>query len=93
MITLPPHTATKALTLAPFICKQWGWLRVCRFDPWWEQSSLVGLVPQVLIQVGVSDLLQWLDVVHGHQMTVQVHELDTRLLECTLGEEMTLDTG
>ena len=81
------------LTLTPFVCEQWRWLCVSRLDPWWEQSPLVRLIPQVLIQVGIRDLLQGLDVVHRHQVAVQVHELDARLLEGTLGEQVTLDTG
>lgn len=68
-----------SLTLAPFVDQQWWWFSVSRFDPGWEEAPLVCLVPQVLVQVGVSDLLQGFYIVHRHQMTVQVHELDTHL--------------
>lgn len=71
------------LTLAPLVDEQWWWFGVCWFDPWWEQTPFVCLVPQVLIQVSVCDLLQWLHIVHGHQVAVQVHELDTHLQAIT----------
>ena len=48
-------------------------------DPVREEVALVSLVPQVLIQVRVRDLLQRLQVVHGDQVAVQVHELDADL--------------
>lgn len=67
------------MTLTPLVDQQRGWFSVGRFDPGWEQASLVCFVPQVLIEVGVCDLLQWLNIVHRHQVAVQVHELDTHL--------------
>ena len=69
----------RALTLAPLVDQQWWWFSVSWFDPGREQSSLVCLIPQVLVKVGISDLLQGLYVVHRHQMAVQVHELNTHL--------------
>lgn len=69
------------LTLAPFVDQQWRWFCVSRFDPRWEETPFVCLVPQVLVQVGVSNLLQWLHIIYRHQMTVQVHELYTNLEE------------
>ena len=48
-------------------------------DPWREESPLVSLVPEVLIQVGVCYFLQRLHVVHGDQVAVQVHELNPNL--------------
>lgn len=67
------------LTLAPLVDQQWWWFSVSRFDPGREQASLVRLIPQVLIQVGICDLLQGLHIVHRHQMAVQVHKLNTHL--------------
>jgi len=69
------NDASTGLTLAPLVCQQRRWFRVSRLDPRRKQSSLVRLVPQVLVQVRVGDLLQRLHVVHWHQVTVQVHEL------------------
>lgn len=65
--------------MAPLVDQQWWWFSVSRFDPGWEEASLVCLVPQVLVQVGISDLLQGLYIVHRYQMTVQVHELNAHL--------------
>mmetsp|Transcript_15391 Transcript_15391/g.46047 ORF Transcript_15391/g.46047 Transcript_15391/m.46047 type:complete len:239 (-) Transcript_15391:180-896(-) len=77
--------------LTPLVDQE-GWrLGVGRLHPVREQMSLVRLVPQVLIQVGVGDLLQGINVIHGRQMTVHVHELDVHLLEGTLREQVTLD--
>jgi len=67
------------ITLAPFVHQQWGWFRIWGFHPWREQSSLVCLIPQVLIQVCICYLFQWLNIIHWHQMTVEVHELYTNL--------------
>ena len=36
-------------------------------------------VPEVLVQVGVCDLLQWLNLIHWDQVAVQVHKLDGNL--------------
>ena len=74
-------------TLAPLIDQQWRWLRVGWLDPWRKEPSLVSLVPEVLVEVGVSDLLQWLHVVHWHKVAVQVHELNTALEEVKRGGE------
>mmetsp|Transcript_7034 Transcript_7034/g.20668 ORF Transcript_7034/g.20668 Transcript_7034/m.20668 type:complete len:555 (-) Transcript_7034:1166-2830(-) len=52
--------------------------------------SLVRLVPEVLVQVGVRDLLQRLDLVDGDQVRVQVHELDAHLLEGPLRQQVAL---
>lgn len=67
------------LTLAPFVYKQWRRLCVSWFDPGRKKSALVGFIPQILIQVRVSDLLQRFNVIHWYQVTVKVHELNTHL--------------
>mmetsp|Transcript_8674 Transcript_8674/g.16832 ORF Transcript_8674/g.16832 Transcript_8674/m.16832 type:complete len:225 (-) Transcript_8674:2158-2832(-) len=54
---------------------------------------LVGLIPEILVKVGVGDLLQRFDVVDRDQMAVEIHEFDVALLEGTLGQQVTLDTG
>lgn len=79
LVIFDHNKAEQSLTLAPLVDQQWWWFSVSRFDPGREEASLVCLVPQVLVQVGISDLLQRLHIIHGHQMTVQVHELDTHL--------------
>lgn len=66
LLALFRHKAEQSLTLAPLVDQQWWWFSVSRFDPGWEQASLVCLVPQVLVQVCISDLLQRLYIIHGH---------------------------
>lgn len=68
-----------SLTLAPLVDQQRWWFCISRFDPGWEQASLVCFIPQVLVQVSISYLLQGLHIIHWHQVAVQVHELDTHL--------------
>ena len=58
-----------ALTLTPLVDEQGWWLSVSWLDPGREQTSLVSLVPQVLVQVRISDLLQGLNVMHRDQVT------------------------
>ena len=54
--------------LAPFIHEK-GWrLRITGFDPVREESSLICFVPEILIQIGVGDLLEGVNVVHGHKV-------------------------
>mmetsp|Transcript_2955 Transcript_2955/g.8791 ORF Transcript_2955/g.8791 Transcript_2955/m.8791 type:complete len:467 (+) Transcript_2955:3703-5103(+) len=79
--------------LAPLVDEQRRRLRVCRLHPVGEEVPLVGLVPEVLIQVGVSYLLQRLDFIHGHKVRVHVEEGDRNLLERPLGEQVPLDSG
>ena len=77
--------------MTPLVDEQRWRFGIGRLDPWWEEASLVGLVPKVLVQIGIRDLLQRLDVVDGDQVAVQVHELDARLLEGALRQQVTLD--
>ena len=53
--------------------------------------ALVALVPEVLVEVAVGDLLQRLDLVHRDEVRVQVHELDVHLLERPLRQQVALD--
>lgn len=69
--------------MTPLVHQQWWWLRVGWLDPGGEQAPLVSLVPQVLVQVGISDLLQGFHIVHRNQVAVQVHELDANLEKST----------
>ena len=48
------------------------------FDPWWKQSSFISLKPQVLVEVGVCDLLQRFYIVSRDQMT------EIAQIRCTL---------
>ena len=65
--------------MAPLVDQQWRRFSVSRFDPWREQSPLVSLIQQILIKICISYLLQWLNVVHWYQVTVQIHELYSNL--------------
>ena len=78
--------------LAPLVHEQRRGLRVGRLDPRGQQLPLVGLVPQVLVQVSVGDLFEGLNVVDGHEMRVQIHELDADLFEGALRQQVTLDS-
>lgn len=59
------------LTLTPLVDKQRRRLSVGRFDPRRKQPSFVSLVPQVLIEVSISDLLKWLYVIHWDEMATE----------------------
>ena len=77
--------------LAPFVNEQrWG-LRVGRLYPLRQQLPLVGLIPQVLVQVSIRDLFEGLDVVDGNEVRIQIHELDADFFEGTLRQQVTLD--
>ena len=47
--------------------------------------------PKVLVQVAVCDLLQRLNLIHGYEVAVQVHELNGHLLEAAIGQQVALD--
>ena len=49
------------------------------------RRTLVGLVPEVLVQVRVRDFFQRFHLIDRYQMTIQVHELHADLLERSLG--------
>ena len=49
------------------------------------------LKPQILVEVGVSDFFERLDVRDGDEVRVQVHELDADLLEGALRQDVALD--
>ncbi len=64
---------------APLIHQE-GWrLQVCWLHPVGEEVALVSLVPQVLVQVCICDLLQRLNLIHRDEVTIQVHELNGHL--------------
>mmetsp|Transcript_42357 Transcript_42357/g.95841 ORF Transcript_42357/g.95841 Transcript_42357/m.95841 type:complete len:242 (-) Transcript_42357:2172-2897(-) len=79
--------------LAPLVHEQWWRLRVGRLAPVGEQVALVRLVPEVLVEVGVGDLLQWFDGEDRDEVAVQVHELDGHLLKGPLRQEVALDAA
>lgn len=56
-----------------------------------ERLNSCSWLPEILIEIGVRDLLQRLDVVNGDQMRVEIHKLDAGLFERPLGQQMTLD--
>ena len=86
-----PHLVEVVDALAPLVHEQRRRLRVGRLDPVRKQVALVGLVPEILVEVGVGDLFERLNVVHRNQVRVHVHELDRHLLEGALRQEMALD--
>jgi len=40
----------------------------------------------------IGDLLHWLNIIARNEFVIGIEKLDTRLLECTLGQEQMLDT-
>ena len=65
-----PNVCQIIETLTPLVNEQGRRLLVGRLHPIGEQVSLVSLVPQVLVQVGVSDLLQRLYVIDWNDVRV-----------------------
>ena len=66
-------------------------LLVARLHPVREQLALVRLVPQVLVQIRVRDLLQRIDLVHRNQRRELVQELQRHVLEHVLRQQVPLD--
>ena len=56
--------------LAPLIDKQWGRLRVAGLNPARKEIPLVSLIPQVLVEIGICDLLDRLNVIHRDKVGV-----------------------
>lgn len=80
-------------TLAPLVDKQRRGLGIRRLDPRGEQTPLVGLKVEELVEIRVRNLLDGLDIVTRDELVVRVEKLDAGLLECPLGEEEPLDPG
>ena len=76
--------------LTPLVNEQRRGLRVGGLYPLRQQLPLVGLIPQVLVQVSIRDLFEGLDVVDGNEVRIQIHELDADLFEGTLRQQVTL---
>mmetsp|Transcript_6179 Transcript_6179/g.20144 ORF Transcript_6179/g.20144 Transcript_6179/m.20144 type:complete len:665 (-) Transcript_6179:1552-3546(-) len=74
--------------LAPLVAEQGRRLRVPGLDPIRKQMPLVRLVPEVLVEVRIRNLLEGLHFVDGDQVRVQVHELQRHLLEGPLRQEV-----
>ena len=64
---------------------------VCRLDPVREKIPFVSLIPEVLVQVSVGDLLQRLDIVDWNDVRVKVHKLNSNFLEASMAEQVALD--
>ena len=77
--------------MAPLVHQQRGRLGVRGLDPVGEQVPLVGLVPDVLVEVRVGDLLKRLNLVNRNEVRVEIHKLDANLLERALREQVSLD--
>eukprot|EP00398_MALV-I-01_sp_L67-1_P000203 gene202-gene343 len=72
--------------------KQWRWFGIGRLDPVREETTVIGFVPEILIEVGVGNLFKRFDVVDWHKNVVEILELDGHFFERTLGQQVTLDT-
>jgi len=70
-----PNICEVVDALTPLVYEKRRWLGVGRFDPGWEQTTLVCLEEQELIEVSVRDLLDGLDVVARDELVVGVEEL------------------
>ena len=73
------HYNQNRFTLTPFVDEQWWRFCVSWFDPWWEQTAFVSFIPQILIEVRICDFLEWFNIKHWHEVTVQIHEFNTNL--------------
>ena len=55
--------------------------------------SLIGLVPKILVEVCISNLLDGLNIVHRIYTAVVIVHVDADFLESTLGQQEALDSG
>mmetsp|Transcript_33281 Transcript_33281/g.109100 ORF Transcript_33281/g.109100 Transcript_33281/m.109100 type:complete len:1053 (+) Transcript_33281:4096-7254(+) len=88
-----PHIRQVIDALAPLVHQERSWLGVRRLDPVGEQMTVVALIPEVLVKVGIGDLLKRLDLVARRQVRVHVLELNRDLLEGTLRQQVALDAA
>lgn len=86
-----PNVVKVVDPLRPLVHEQRRGLGIGGLDPRGEQSALVGLKVEELIEVGVRDLLHRFNVVARNELLVRVEELDAGLLERALSEEQPLD--
>ena len=63
-----PHVLEVVDAQAPLVHEQWRRLCVGRLDPVGQQVALVRLVPEVLVEVRIGDLLERLDLDDGDQV-------------------------
>lgn len=77
-------------SLAILVEQQRRRLSVAWFDPVGKKSSLVSLVPQVLIEICVSNLLKRINFVGRNQVTVKIHKRKSYLLEDSLCQQVSL---
>ena len=54
---------------------------------------LVLYLPEVLVKVGISNLLKRLHIIHRYEVTVEIHELDANFFKGSLCKEMPLYPG
>ena len=54
--------------------------------------ALLCLIPQVLVEVGIGNLLDRLNIVHGVNVIVVVVHIDSNFLESSLGEKESLNS-
>jgi len=92
-LTRLPDVAQVVDPLTPLVDQERRDFRITRLDPAGEQVSLIGLVPEEGFEVGVGDLFHGLNVVTRDELVVRVKELDTGLLERSLSQKQSLDSG
>jgi hypothetical protein len=63
-----PDSNQIVYSLAPLVEKKWE-TQITRHDPVREKTALFCLIPQVLIQISIGDLLERLDIVNGNQIS------------------------
>lgn len=79
-----PHSVQIVDALTPLVRKKRSRLGIRWFYPIWKQMSFVCFVPQILIQIGISDLFQGFNFIDRNKMTVQIHEFKANFFECSL---------
>src|SRR5204862_993079 len=63
------------------------------FDPGWEEMALICLIPEILVQICIGDLLNGFDIIHWINVAVIVIHIDTNFLESSLSEEESLNSS
>ena len=76
-----PNVSQVVNPLAPLVYEEGRRFLIGRFDPIWEQISLVRFVPQILIQVRISDLFKGFNIVDRNDMRIQIHKFNADLFE------------
>jgi hypothetical protein len=71
----------------PLVKKSYNSNINCKSDSYADRATVPGVTAETatyLLKVGISDLLQWLNLIDRNQVTAQAHTLNANLFERTL---------